>query len=89
MSATCTRLKALLLGRWLAVVPTPPALHLSSDATSITAAFQYAPPTAYNTQDVFELQACPGAALLHWQKRARLTQQHSRALYSCTPLKPS
>jgi hypothetical protein len=57
MSATCTRLKALLLGRWLAVVPTPPALHLSSDTTSITAAFQYAPPTAYNTQDVFELQA--------------------------------
>jgi hypothetical protein len=56
-SAACTRLKGLLLGRWLAALPTPPTVHLSSDATSITASFQYAPPTAYNTHDSFELQA--------------------------------
>jgi hypothetical protein len=57
MSATCLRLKQLLLSRWLAAPPALPTLRLSSDATSITAAFQYTPPTPYNAGDVFELQA--------------------------------
>jgi hypothetical protein len=57
MSATCLRLKQLLLSRWLAAPPALPTLRLSSDATSITAAFQYTPPTLYNAGDVFELQA--------------------------------
>ena len=61
MSATCLRLKQLLLSRWLAAPPALPTLRLSSDATSITAAFQYTPPTPYNAGDYFELQARFGA----------------------------
>jgi hypothetical protein len=57
MSGTCTRLKQLLLARLLAVPPAVPTLRLSSDAASITAVFEYAPPSAYNLADRFELQA--------------------------------
>jgi hypothetical protein len=57
MTSTCLRLKQLLLSRWLAAPPALPALRLSSDSSSITAAFQYTPPTPYNAGDCFELQA--------------------------------
>ena len=57
MSGACLRLKQLLLSRFLAAPPAVPTLRLSSDSTSITAAFQYTPPTPYNAGDCFELQA--------------------------------
>ena len=61
MSSACFRLKHLLLSRFLAAPPAVPTLRLSSDATSVTAAFQYTPPTPYNAGDCFELQARAGA----------------------------
>lgn len=60
MSGACLRLKQLVLARWLAAPPALPTLRLSSDSTSVTAAFQYVPPTPYNANDCFELQARSG-----------------------------
>ena len=57
MSGACLRLKVALFSRWLAVKPTLPAVRLDSDASSFTATFTYKPPTVYNTNDRFELQA--------------------------------
>ena len=62
MSGACLRLKQLLLSRLLAAPPALPTLRVSSDASSLTAVFQYTPPTPYNAGDCFELQVSAGRA---------------------------
>jgi len=61
MERTCLRLKRLLLSRWLCLPPATPELRLQSDSSIITASFLYKPPSAYNEDDHFELQACSAA----------------------------
>ena len=89
MSATCLRLKQLLLSRWLAAPPALPTLRLSSDATSITAAFLYTPPTPYNAGDCFELQARAGGRTLRLARPADAPRRLLPRLFSRSFSRPS
>lgn len=79
----CLRLKRLLLSRWLSAPPAVPRLRLDSTVSTITASFDYAPPTPYNSGDCFELQARTQTCRTCW------TGKHARETYAVAQLYPT